>query len=343
MLDKVKPNEVTADVLKYKQLIAGRPKSGKTSLFHGIVNIKYNGDMSKGLLIAFEKGYQALNGIHAVDIEEWEEFEDLVEELVDEKDEVSYEALALDTIDILIQRATAFVIAKESIADKKRYKALNDIPWGKGYALVESLVSDTVSKLEYAGYNLFFITHDKDKTITTREGLEYNKTLISASGRAGDYFRNTADMITFIELTKEIEKGKKVDKRYIYFRGDADMEAGSRFEHLPVRVEYGAQNFVDAVEDAIKQEYGGDEKKVEQAKKKQEKEDLAEQEERANEPSAEELIENVTTVVGNLKASEKKTLAGDLKEQFGDANYKKFNDTKDLTKALEMAKAMQEK
>src|SRR5699024_7385394 len=115
---KVVKNEVTADILQYKQLIAGRPKAGKTSLFHGIVKEKFDGDMSKGLLVAFEKGYSALDGIHAVDIEEWEDFQDLVEELVDNKDEVSYEVLGFDTIDILIKLATQYVVAKQSIADK---------------------------------------------------------------------------------------------------------------------------------------------------------------------------------------------------------------------------------
>src|SRR5699024_298037 len=83
-----------------------------------------------------------------------------------------------------------------------------------------------------------------------------------------DYFRNTADLIVFIELTKEIEKGKQVDKRYIYFRGDADMEAGSRFKYAPTRVEYSTENYINAIEDAIKKEYGSDEA-VEEDKEKQ--------------------------------------------------------------------------
>lgn len=339
MLNNVKPNEVTADALKYKQLIAGRPKSGKTSLFHGVVKIKYDGDMSKGLLVAFEKGYQALNGIHAVDIKEWEDFQELVEELVDNKDEVSYESIALDTIDILIKRATTYMLNKESIADKKRYSAVNDIPWGKGYELLERTVADEVDKLEQAGYNLFFITHDKDKTMTTREGLEYNKTVISASGRGGDYFRNSADMITFIELTKEVEKGKKVDKRYIYFRGDADMEAGSRFEHLPVRVEYDPQKFVDAIEDAIRAEYGGDEKKVDKAKKEQAKEELkeAKEEEKAEkeaENSVDELMSDLDAKISKLTKAKKTKLAKELKAEFETANYKKMDSVEDLEKVV---------
>lgn len=339
LLNSIKPNEVTANILEYKQLIAGRPKTGKTSLFANMVDLKHDGDMSKGLLVAFERGYQALDGVHAFDIEEWEDFQELVEELVDNKDETSYEVIGLDTIDILIQRATDYVISRQSIADKKRYTALADIAWGKGYALLDEAISTEVDKLDQAGYGLVFITHDKDKTMTTREGLEYNKTVISAGGRGGDYFRNSADLIVFIELTKEIEKGKKVDKRYIYFRGDADMEAGSRFKHAPVRVEYSAQNYIDAIEGAIEKEYGS-KKAVTKAKKKQAKEAEEEKKEEAKESNTEELIDEINEIVKDLSDAKKKKLAPQLKEKFSTANYTKMEDVKELNKVLKMVKEL---
>lgn len=337
LLNKIKPNEVTADILNYKQLIAGRPKTGKTSLFANMIDLKNDGDMSKGLLIAFERGYQAIDGIHAFDIEEWEDFQDLVEELVDSKDETSYKVLGLDTIDILIQRATDYVIARQSIADKKRYTALADIAWGKGYALLDEAISSEIDKLDQAGYGLVFITHDKDKTMTTREGLEYNKTVISASGRGGDYFRNSADLIVFIEITKEVEKGKKVDKRYIYFRGDADMEAGSRFKHAPIRVEYGAKEYIDAIEGAIEKEYGS-KKAVTKAKKKQSKKEKEVQAEKTEEASVkpEDLISEIDALVKAMEDDKKKALVDELQENFESANYRKIDDVDDLRKVLKI-------
>lgn len=335
LLDSIKPNKVTADILSYKQLIAGRPKTGKTSLFANMISLKNDGDMSKGLLVAFERGYQALDGVHAYDIEEWEDFQELVEELVDMKDETSYEVIGLDTIDILIQRATDYVISRQSIADKKRYTALADIAWGKGYALLDEAISTEVDKLDQAGYGLVFITHDKDRTMTTREGLEYNKTVISAGGRGGDYFRNSADLIVFIELTKEIDKGKKVDKRYIYFRGDADMEAGSRFKHAPVRVEYGAENYVNAIEGAIEKEYGS-KKAVSQAKKKQAKEAEQEKKEEKEQPKAEDLIKEIDELVKSMDNASKHELVEQLKTNFSTSNYRKMEDTKELEKVLKI-------
>lgn len=306
-----------------------------TSLFANMIDLKHKGDMSKGLLVAFERGYQALDGVHAFDIEEWEDFQELVEELVDNKDETSYEVIGLDTIDILIQRATEYVISRQSIADKKRYGALADIAWGKGYALLDEAISTEVDKLDQAGYGLVYITHDKDVTRTTREGLEYNKTVISAGGRGGDYFRNSADLIVFIELTKEIDKGKKVDKRYIYFRGDADMEAGSRFKHAPVRVEYSAENYVNAIEGAIEKEYGS-KKAVTQAKKKQAKEAKQEKKEELEAPGADELIKEIDEAVKSMENASKHELAEQLKTNFSTSNYRKMDDVKELQKVLKI-------
>lgn len=336
ILDKIKPNKVEVNALKYKHLIAGRPKSGKTTLFANVVRKKYNGDMSKGLLVAFERGYQALKDVHAVDIEEWEEFAELVDELVEERDDVSYEVIGLDTIDVLIKRATSYVISKASIKDKKRYEALADIPWGGGYEMLETAISEQIDKLDHAGYHLFFLTHDKDKTVKQKDGLEYDKTIISAGGRAGEYFKNSADMIHFIDLTKEVEKGKKIDKRYIYFRGDGDLEAGSRFPQIVKRVEYGVDNFINAIEDAIKAEYGGDEKEVEKQRKKQEEDSKQDNKSDDEVVSLDSIKDNIKSKIDELTPAKKKTLATKIKNELGTADYRNMDNESDLNKILDI-------
>ena len=74
ILDSIKPNEVLTNIFDYKMTIAGRPKAGKTSLVYKIVKEEFDGDVSKLLLVAFERGYNALRGIHATDIKNWDEF-----------------------------------------------------------------------------------------------------------------------------------------------------------------------------------------------------------------------------------------------------------------------------
>lgn len=343
ILNKIQPHKVVADIFQYKFILAGRAKAGKTSLLHGIVKEKFDGDLSKLLLIAFEKGYNALDGIYAHDINEWEDFQELVEELVENKNDIPFKVLGFDTVDVMSRLATEHVIKTQSRKDGKRYTAINDLAYGKGYELLERTIGDEIVKLDKAGFSLFFITHDKDKQFETREGLKYDKTTLSLSGRVRDLILNSVDFICFIELSKELIKGQTVDKRYIYFRGDSGLEAGSRFKHVPNRIEYGFREFIDTVEEAILAEYGGDVKAVEKAKKEQTKEAEAKANEYVesvkNNKSPEELIDAITEIIGDLKAQDKKACADLFKELWGFVDYKKAEDVEGLTKALEFVKS----
>lgn len=271
MLNSIKKNKVTADFSRFTYTISGRPKAGKTSLVYKTAVEKY-GNADSLLLVAFEQGYGALDGINAVDIEDYADFIELTDELVEKKSELPYKMIALDTVDIMQEVATTYVIKKASKQDGKAYKKLTDIPWGGGWSLLGEEISNAVTRLQKAGYSLFFITHDKDKSFETRDGLKYDKTTLSLTGKVRDVCLNMSDFILFIELSKEMEEGKLVDKRKIHFRGDSTLECGSRLEDVPNYIDYDIRGFIDTVENAVLKAYGGDKDKLSKAKKQQEKE-----------------------------------------------------------------------
>jgi hypothetical protein len=337
------PHKVVADAFNYKYVIAGRPKAGKTSLVHGIVSEKYDGDLSKLLLIAFEKGYNALDGIFAEDIEEWTDFEELVDDLIAEKDEIPFKILAFDTVDEMAKMATKHVLKTQGRKQGKKLEAINDLAYGKGYELLDNTIAEQLQKLDKAGFTLIYITHDKDKQFETREGLKYDKTTLSLSGRVRDLILNQVDFIVFVELGKELVKGVAVDKRYIYFRGDSGLEAGSRFKHVPNRIEYSYDGFINTVEEAILAEYGGDSKAVEKARKEQNEQKEAKAQEFVesvnNAKSADELIEEIGGIIGTLTPAVKKECALFFKETLGDMDYRKSDDADALVKAVEFVKS----
>lgn len=343
-LNNIKPHKVVADAFNYKYVIAGRPKAGKTSLIHGIVKEKYDGDLSKLLLVAFEKGYNALDGIYAQDIDEWTDFQELVDELVENKEEIPFKILAFDTVDVMGKLATEYVIRTQSRKDGKRYTAINDLAYGKGYELLEREMGDQIAKLDKAGFSLFFLTHDKDRQFETREGLKYDKTTLSLGGRVRDLILNMVDFIVFIELSKELVKGVAEDRRYIYFRGDSGLEAGSRFKHVPNRIEYSYDGFIDTIEEAILQEYGGDDKAVEKAKKEQNKEKESKASEFVdkvkNHKTPEELQSEILEIVTGLDKTIKLEVATYFKEHLGNANPRKSDDVDALEKALKHVKSL---
>lgn len=340
----LKPHRVIADAFNYKYVIAGRPKAGKTSLVYGIVKEKYDGDLSKLLLIAFENGYNALNGIYAEDINEWTDFVELVDDLIEEKDNIPFRILALDTVDEMAKMATQYVLKTQSRKQNKKFEAINDLAYGKGYELLDNTISEQLQKLDKAGFSLIYITHDKDRQFETREGLKYDKTTLSLSGRVRDLILNQVDFIVFVELGKELEKGVMVDKRYIYFRGDSGLEAGSRFKHVPNRIEYSYKGFIDTVEQAIEAEYGGDKKAVEKAKKEQNAQKEKEAQEFIskvkNDKTPEELQSEILEIVTGMEQDVKVEVAKYFKEHLGDANPRKSDDVEALTKALEYIKSL---
>lgn len=272
ILDKIKVNKVVADFTQYKYVISGRPKAGKTTLLYNIVKEKFDGDVSKLLLGGFEKGYNALDGIHAVDIEDWEAFQDLVDELVENKDTIPYRVFGMDTVDMAEKMVVKYVLNKLSIADGKQYKTLQDVGYGKAHNMVETEFLEQITKLDKAGFSMFYITHDKDKTVKTRDGQEYDKTTLSLTGKIRDVVLNSVDFIVFIDIAREKVGKEMKDVRYIYFRSDGQLEAGSRFPNIVDKIEYSASGFIEEIEQAILNQYNGDVKAMESAKKEQSQE-----------------------------------------------------------------------
>lgn len=340
----LKPHKVVADAFNYKYVIAGRPKAGKTSLVYGIVKEKYNGDLSKLLLVAFEKGYNALNGIFAEDMNEWTDFVELVDDLIAEKDDIPFRIIAIDTVDEMAKMATSHLLKVQSRKQGKKFESINDLAYGKGYELLDNMISEQLQKLDKAGFSLIYITHDKDRTFETREGLKYDKTTLSLSGRVRDLILNQVDFIIFVELGKELEKGVMVDKRWIYFRGDSGLEAGSRFKNVPHRIEYSYKGFIETVEKAIEEEYDGDKEAVEKARKEQnaQKEKEAKEFIKKVKLSKEELHEQILGTLTKLDRDKKIEASKYFAENYGTKDPREIEDIDTLTDILKYAKELME-
>lgn len=148
----IQPNQPRAVIYDYVILLYGVGKAGKTSLFYELAKTDYIGGLDKALLIAFESGYKALKDIHAQDISDWKQFQQLVDQLVEHADQVSYKWLGLDTLDYLYQYAVEYVVKRERIARKDaKIKAIGDIPWGQGYQMVSDEIDKQLKRLQHAG------------------------------------------------------------------------------------------------------------------------------------------------------------------------------------------------
>lgn len=341
------PNIPRANLEDYVITLYGRPKVGKTTFFYLLMKEVYK-DAKAGLIVAFEEGYKALNGAMVQPVDSWQEYVSLVDQLVDNKDQLPFKVIAHDTIDRLYTMAVAFVLRRESRKDSKQYKAVQDIPYGKGHELIIGEIDAQLMRIQKAGLGLFFITHDKDKKFESRDGVSYDQTTVSLAARIGDLVLNMSDFIVFIDNAKEKVKDKVIDKRWIYLRADgSDMIAGSRFKNIRPRVEYDPAEFFEAFREAVESELENTTLKIDELSKTQADERKEESKsfiqedksERNAENTLESVMEQLDTLIKSQPTKVKTEISATIKGILGIANYKKVDD---LEKLLEVKKAVEE-
>lgn len=138
LLNKVKKNEVILGFEDYCFLLRGQEKSGKTSLYADLVK-EFYGDTTKGLLIPFEKGYSAINDINVFPItilpktkidgiekDGWDIFSELVNELIETRDENGIKLICIDTVDEFMKVAIEKIKRMSIIETGKPCKSIND-------------------------------------------------------------------------------------------------------------------------------------------------------------------------------------------------------------------------
>lgn len=87
----IQPHQVSRDLRGYSVFFYGDPKTGKTTTAAKFPN---------SLLLAFEKGYNAIPGIMAQPINSWAEFKKVLRQLKDEKVKERFSTIIIDTVNV---------------------------------------------------------------------------------------------------------------------------------------------------------------------------------------------------------------------------------------------------
>lgn len=353
-LKRLSVNTPQVRIQDYFWVIAGIPKAGKTTLFASLVEYIF-GDLNKGLLLAFETGYKALR-VQAQDIDEWNDFEEVVDQLVEMKDELGIEFIGIDTADVLYEMCEKHVISKWNMKNPSKRtddiggvgaKGNSDQGFGVGYKYVKSLIRTQIDRLVKAGYGIMVLTHDKDKQVEDSTGKKYDQKQVSLPTTAREIFVNMADFICFITIEKEAtSKGKKVEgvstSRYIYWRTDGFVEAGSRFNNVPERIEWtgDAVEFVQVFKAAVESEFekGADIQSL--AKQQGEERDAKaaefielDKQLREDDSSIDDVKEGIKNIFTSLKSADASKAKMRMKKILGTVDYINFDDASLLQEA----------
>lgn len=229
----LEPHKVSRDLRGYSVFFYGEPKSGKTTIASKFPN---------SLLLAFEKGYNALAGVMAQPVNSWAEFMKIFKQLKDEKVKAKFETIIIDTADI------AYSYCEKYICMANGVNTIADIPYGKGYALTGNEFDEKLRGIVQMGYGIVLISHATDKTFKDESGNEYNKIVPTLDKRANNIVARMADIIGYSRAVTD-EDGN--NKTVLFMRGTQRYEAGSRFKYTPDYIEFSHDNLVNAIADAI--------------------------------------------------------------------------------------------
>ena len=235
----IAPHQVSRDLRGYSVFFYGDPKSGKTT-----IATKF----PRHLLLAFEKGYNAIPGAMAQPINTWGEFRKVLRQLKDEKVKEKFETIIIDTADIAYDYCEKYICANAKRGDGGvGVDSIADIPFGKGYGFVSKEFDDCLRSIVQMGYGLVLISHAADKTFKDEAGNEYNQIVPTLDKRARNIVSRLCDIIGYSRAV--MENDKLVTKLFI--RGTPRYMAGSRFKYTPDYIDFTYNALVKAIRDAI--------------------------------------------------------------------------------------------
>lgn len=233
----IQPHKVSRDLSGYITYIYGAGGTGKTTLAS---------QLDRALLLACERGYNALPGIRPQDITSWAEMKQVVRELKKPEVKEVYKSISVDTVDLAADMCEKYICNQQGV------EKLGDIPWGGGFKLMKKEFEDVFRTIAQQGYALFFISHSKDKVFKREDGTEYNQIVPSLSPSYNEIIRNMSDIEAYAHQVA-IENG--MPEVMLTIRSmDGTVECKSRFKYIEPEIPFNYDALSKALNDAIDKE-----------------------------------------------------------------------------------------
>ena len=236
----ITPHQVSRDLRGYSVFFYGEPKSGKTT-----IATKF----PRHLLLAFEKGYNAIPGAMAQPINTWSEFRKVLRQLKDIKVKEQFETIIIDTADI------AYDLCEKYICDNAKrpdggfgVDSVADIGYGKGYTMVAKEFDECLRSIIQMDYGLVLISHAMDKTFKDETNTEYSQIVPTLGNKPRQIVSRMCDIIGYSRSVQDNEGGTTTK---LFMRGTPRYVAGSRFKYTPDYIDFNYKSLVKAIGDAI--------------------------------------------------------------------------------------------
>lgn len=232
---EVEKNVISRDLKGKYVLLYGKPKSGKTTAACSFPD---------AVLLAFEKGYNAIGNAYPFDINKWSDFKMALRDLEDARAKERFKTVIIDTVSICWELCEKFVCQQNGV------QKISDIPWGAGYTACKKEFETSIRRITQLGYGVVLIAHSASRVEKTADGSDIEIISPDLPKRASEVCNGIVDIIGYIG--NEWVNGER--KRWLYTRETPTLFAGSRFKYMPDKIPFGYDELVNAIANAIEME-----------------------------------------------------------------------------------------
>jgi ABC-type oligopeptide transport system ATPase subunit len=330
-----KKNIIKVDPLAYNIGLIGESGIGKTTLAKEVCEKLVGEDGYMIFNCGKEDGIDAIAGAVYEDIPDWDTFEEVTDDILENKltDYKDLKVIIYDTLDELFEIAEPEIIRLHNKENPEKPVTSIKAAFG-GYMAGEDKTAEIILtrmwELKKIGVSMFIIGHTKKRTMTdVSTGLEYDMLTTNMSHRYFNALKTKLHVLGVASINRQITQtktGKKVGKgkdrkdeikgsienetRMITFRDDNfNIDSKSRFSEIVDSIILSPDEFIKAVEDAIKVEHDKqfgnksiEETKIEQAVEK-EKIDIKNATDKKVEIEALEVEKFVTLITNFVKTN----------------------------------------
>ena len=203
------------------------------------------------LILATEKGYNAVGGSKVLDVLDWNTFRQAVKQLTNKKTfkkmHETYKTVVVDVADRLPELCSAYICDKNGVAN------ISDVAWGGGYAQLKTELANQLNKLALSGYLVMLICHDEtnpeyvDPVSGEKYAYTYPKNTMS---KVGNPLKDIPDFCIYLQNNGTDEEGNVILSTGIVSHRK-NVFARSRFTKCATTIEpFTAENLISTVRDA---------------------------------------------------------------------------------------------
>ena len=229
---EVEKNVISRDLKGKYVLLYGKPKSGKTTAACSFPD---------AVLLAFEKGYNAIGNAFPYDVNKWSDFKMALRDLEDQRSKDRFKTVIIDTVSICWEMCEKYICQQNGV------QKIGDIPWGAGYTSCKKEFETSIRRITQLGYGVVLIAHSAARIEKTADGSDIEIISPDLPKRAAEVCNGIVDIIGYIG--NEWVNGER--KRWLYTRETPTLFAGSRFKYMQDKIPFGYDELVNAIAEAI--------------------------------------------------------------------------------------------